>query len=126
MKCFFHGKKREIEGVSGSNALVSFAIPDIGISFKAPYNGNRHECEYASFLALLEFVELNPHLFKNRRIEVFGNDYKIISQINQKTRPSKALQPYLNMVAGYKRKIPFTLNWIPDNENLAQDSTWAS
>ena len=126
MKCFFHGRKRNIEGMSGSNGLVSFAIPDIGISFRAPYTGNRHECEYASFLALLEFVDLNPHLFKNRRLEIFGDDYKIISQINQKSRPSKALEPFLNMVVGYKRKIPFTLNWIPGSENLAQDGMAAS
>lgn len=126
MKCFFHGRKRNIEGISGSNGLVSFTIPDIGISFRAPYTGNRHECEYASFLALLEFVDLNPHLFKNRRLEIFGDDYKIISQINQKSRPSKSLEPFLNMVVGYKRKIPFTLNWIPDSENLAQDAMSAS
>ena len=121
MKCFFHGHKREFEGLSGFNGIVSFTIPDIGITFRAQYTGNRHECEYAGFLALLEFVELNPHLFKNKRIEIFGNDYKIISQINQKSRPSKSLEPYLNMAVVYKRKIPFTLNWIPDNENLAQD-----
>jgi hypothetical protein len=121
MKCFFYGRNLENESLSGHNGLVSFTIPEIGIVFKAPYTGNHHECEYASFLALLEFVELNPHLFKNKRIEIYGNDSKIISQINQKSRPSKALEPYLNMAVGYRRKIPFTLNWIPDNENLAQD-----
>ncbi len=122
MKCFFSGISRENENLMGHNGLVSFAIPDIGITFKAQYSGNRQECEYAGFLALLEFVELNPHLFKNRRIEVFGDDYKVISQVNQKTRPSKKLEPYLHTVMGYRRKIPFTLNWIPGNENLAQDS----
>jgi hypothetical protein len=121
MRCFFHGHNRSEDGKSGFNGLVSFAIPDIGITFRAQFNGNRDECEYASLLALLEFVELNPHLFRNRRIEIFGNDYKIINQVNHGTQPSHNLEPYMNMAVDYKNKIPFTLNWIPDNENLAQD-----
>ncbi len=121
MKCFYHGRKRDDNGLAGYNSLVTFAIPDIGITFRAQFNGTQDECEYASLLALLEFVELNPHLFKNKRIEVFGNDYKIISQVNKGLKAPKGLEPYLNMAVGYKRKIPFTLNWIPINENLAQD-----
>jgi hypothetical protein len=121
MRCFFHGHNRELEANSGFNCLVSFAIPDIGISFRAQFKGSHDECEYASLLALLEFVELNPHLFKNKRIEIFGNDYKIINQINRGTQATRGMEPYLNMAVGYKSKIPFTLNWIPVHENLAQD-----
>src|SRR3990172_5235276 len=121
MKCFFHGYSRENNAMSGHNCLVSFAIPDIGIVFRAQFTGNGEECEYSSLLALLEFVELNPHLFKNKRIEIYGNDYGIIDQINHGSHPPRELEPYLNMAVGYKHKIPFTLKWIPDNENLAQD-----
>jgi hypothetical protein len=121
MRCFFHGYNRGEDGMSGFNGLVSFAIPDIGITFRAQYNGSRDECEYASLLALLEFVDLNPHLFRNRRIEIFGNDYKIIDQVNHGTQPTRNLEPFMNMAVGYRHKIAFTLNWIPDNENLAQD-----
>jgi hypothetical protein len=121
MRCFFHGRNRDVDGVPGFNGLVSFAIPDIGITFRARYTGSHDECEYASLLALLEFVELNPHLFRNKRIEIYGNDYLVISQVNKGTRPSRNLEPYMNMAVGYRHKIPFTLNWIPDNENLAQD-----
>jgi hypothetical protein len=121
MRCFFHGRNRELEGTSGFNGVVSFAIPDIGITFRAQFKGSHDECEYASLLALLEFVELNPHLFRNKRIEIFGNDDQIINQVNQGSEPTRNLEPYLNMAVGYKHKIPFTLNWIPDNENLAQD-----
>ena len=121
MRCFFHGQNRRKEGVSGFNGLVSFAIPDIGISFRAQYNGGRVECGYASLLALLEFVELNQHLFRNKRIEIFGNDHKVVSQVNRGTKPSHELEPFMNMAVGYRQKIPFTLNWIPDSENIAQD-----
>jgi hypothetical protein len=121
MKCFFHGRNRESESLSGYTGVVSFIIPDIGITFRAQFNGDPHECEYASLLALLEFVELNPHLFKNKRIEIYGNDYNVVSQVNRGSEPPKELEPYLDVAVGYKKKIPFTLNWIPDNENLAQD-----
>jgi hypothetical protein len=125
MRCFFYGRKRQNEGISGFNGLVSFAIPDIGITFRAQYRGSRDECEYASLLALLEFVELNPHLFKNKRIEIFGNDNKVISQVNKEAQPSRSLEPYMSMAIGYRHKIPFSLNWIPDHENLAQDGLTA-
>ena len=121
MRCFFHGRNRGEDGASGFNGLVSFAIPDIGITFRAQYQGGRDECEYASLLALLEFVELNPHLFRNKRIEIYGNDNKVISQVNEGSQPTRDLEPYLNMAVGYRHKIPFTLIWIPDNENMAQD-----
>jgi len=35
--------------------LVTFAIPDIGVSFKAPYEAEDMTLEYASLLTLLEF-----------------------------------------------------------------------
>jgi len=121
MKCFFYGHNRDAEGSTGFNSLVSFAIPDVGITFRAQFKGGREECEYASLLALLEFIELNPHLFKNRRIEVFGNNSRIINQVNRGAHPPRNLEPYLNMAVDYKHKIPFTLTWIPDSENIAQD-----
>jgi hypothetical protein len=125
MKCFYQGRQRESEGISSDNSFVSFTIPDIGITFRAQFSGTKDECDYASLLALLEFVELNPHLFKNKRIEIFGDNFKVVSQVNQKIRPSKDLEPYLDMAVGYKRKIPFVLKWIPDSENPAQDGMTA-
>ena len=121
MKCFYQGRTRPSKTTDDSNGLVSFSIPDIGIIFRARFAGTQEECEYASLLALLEFVELNPHLFKNKRIEVFGNDNRIISQVNQKMKPPRKLEPYVDMAVEYKRKFPFTLRWIPDSENVAQD-----
>jgi len=122
MKCFYHGYKRGDNSLGGYQGIVSFAVPDIGITFRAQFNGSHDECEYASLLALLEFMELNPHLFKNKRIEIFGNDYKVISQVNKTSKTTKELEPYFNMAVGYRRKLIFTLHWIPREENLAQDS----
>lgn len=121
MKCFYRGHRREAEGMSGYTGFVSFAIPDLGINFRAQFSGNQDECDYASLLALLEFMELNPHLFKNRRIEIFGDNFKVVNQVNQLVHATKDLEPYMNMAVGYKKKIPFTLKWIPISENPAQD-----
>ncbi len=121
MRCFYQGRHRDEVESSGKGGFVSFTIPDIGITFRAQFDGTKDECEYASLLALLEFVELNPHLFKNKRIEIFGDNHKIISQVNQQFKAPKDLEQYFNMAVGYKKKIPFTLKWIPTNENPAQD-----
>jgi hypothetical protein len=121
MRCFFQGNRRDSDSITGENGYVSFAIPDYGISFRAQFSGTQDECEYASLLALLEFVELNPHLFKDKRIEIFGDNYRIISQINKQINIPKDLEQYCDMALGYKKKFPFTLRWIPDNENPAQD-----
>lgn len=122
MKCFYQGCQRDREGLVGGTGFVSFTIPDLGITFRAQFSGTKDECDYASLLALLEFVDLNPPLFKNRRIEIFGDNFKVVNQVNQKVLPSKELEPYLNMAVGYKRKIQFVLRWIPVSENPAQDS----
>ncbi len=121
MKCFYQGFRRQSADMTGHSGFVSFIIPDLGISFRAQFNGSKDECDYASLLALLEFMELNPHLFKNKRIEIFGDNFKVVNQVNQKVHPTKDLEPYMNMAVGYKKKIPFTLRWIPGSENPAQD-----
>ena len=69
MECFFHSFIRENKSESNHNAIISFTIPDIGVVFRAAFRGGDKEVEYAALLALLEFVETNPQLFKNRALE---------------------------------------------------------
>jgi hypothetical protein len=45
MRCYFRGKTREIKSGDGHNGYVSFTIPDMGITFRAQFNGNQNECE---------------------------------------------------------------------------------
>lgn len=122
MKCYFQGITREDENNSQFNGYVSFVIPELGIKFKGQYSGPQDECEYASLLALLEFIELNNHLFKDRRVEIFGNNFRVVSQVNSETSPNRELEPFCSLAQGYREKIPYTLNWIPSDENMAQDS----
>jgi hypothetical protein len=121
MKCFFKGVVRPNEENEQFNGFVSFTIPELGIDFRGQYKGDIEECEYASLLALLEFIELNNHLFKDRRIEVLGNNFDIISQVNAMEKPSNDLEPFCSLAQSYKKKFPYILNWIPTSENMAQD-----
>jgi hypothetical protein len=122
MKCYFQGFTREENNEAQFNGFVSFTIPEMGIKFRGQFSGSSDECEYASLLALLEFIELNAHLFKDRRIEIFGNSIEVVSQVNSEMSPTHDLEPFCAMAQGYKKKIPYTLNWIPSDENMAQDS----
>lgn len=121
MKCFFQGVVRPDEDDKQFNGFVSFVIPELGINFRGQYKGDSEECEYASLLALLEFIELNNHLFKDRRIEIFGNNFNIISQVNSVKKPANELEQFCSLAQSYKKKFPFILDWIPTNENMAQD-----
>lgn len=121
MKCFYKGAVRPHEDDKLFNGFVSFAIPELGINFRGQYKGDHEECEYASLLALLEFIELNNHLFKDRRIQIFGNNFNIISQVNSNEPPSNDLEPFCSLAQSYKKKFPYILDWIPIDENMAQD-----
>jgi ribonuclease HI len=119
MQCFFYGRIRDEE--KAHNGVVSFTIPDLGIVFRAQFKGGAQECEYASLLALLEFIEINPHLFKNKTVQIFGDSFLVVNQVNRQMFCDKRLEPYRNMALVYKEKIPYSLSWIPQNENPAQN-----
>jgi hypothetical protein len=120
VQCFFYGTIRDESKNEVSDGVVSFNIPDLGIVFRAQFKGNAHECEYASLLALLEFIEINPHLFGNKIVEIFGNSFVVVNQVNLQMFCDRKLEPYRNMALVYKKKIAYSLNWIPQNENPAQ------
>jgi len=122
MQCYFHGKvfdQRDI--LKKGNGIVSFSIPDVGIVFKAKYKGSTKECEYASLLALLEFIELNPQLFKNRGLEIYGDSLVVVHQVNMRMGCNGELESFRDLALNYKRKIHYTLNWIPQGDNPAQN-----
>ncbi len=125
MECYF--TSHSIESESGKhNALLSFTIPDLGIAFRAQFAGNDVECEYASLLSLLEFVEINPQLFKNKTVEIFGDSFEVINQVNKKMFCEKQFEPYRNMALLFKKKIPYNLAYVPTRENPAHNYVNAS
>jgi hypothetical protein len=120
MECYFSSHRINSES-DRHNALLSFTVPDLGIVFRAQFTGSEMECEYASLLSLLEFVEINPQLFKNKTVEIFGDNSEVVSQVNSRAICDKQLEPYRNMVLLFKKKIPYVLNYVPAKDNPAQN-----
>jgi hypothetical protein len=87
--------------------------------FKAQIRGNQPEVEYASLIALLEFIELNPGLFGNKKINIFGDSPTVVHQVNFNLDCTKELEPYRNLALQYRRKFSFTLGWVSRDENQA-------
>ncbi len=110
---------------SGSPAtprpLVTFAIPDIGVKFKAPYAAENMILEYASLLTLLEFIEINPRLFLNRSLELYSASAELVDQVNRRQVNTPALAPYLRKTLEYRARLKFSINWISPDDNPAHD-----
>jgi len=120
MECYFCARTREEDSGNGDKGVVSFFIPELGISFRAQFKGNLYECQYASLLSLLEFIELNPQLFRNKQVEIYGDSYIVVNQVNLRLSCTANLKPYRDMALMYKKKFSFSLNWVPGKDNPAQ------
>ena len=121
MECYFYSKTTGQREDGLLDALLSFSIPSVGITFRTKFKGSAHECEYAALLTLLEFVELNPQVFQDKTVEIYGDSFNVVNQINRKMYCAKDLEPFMNMALMFKKKFTYTLNWIPKRENPAQN-----
>ena len=120
MECYFYSQVQDKREDGLHAAVLSFSVPDAGIVFRTRFAGSPAECEYAALLTLLEFVELNPQVFRDRTIEIYGDSFTVVNQINEKMYCTKALQPFRNMALLFKNKFSYSINWIPQRENPAQ------
>lgn len=120
MQCFFSGEMLRSAPAPAKAGIVSFSIPDLEIVFRAQFKGSESECPYASLLALLEFVDLNPHLFKNKTLELYSDCEPVVRSVNnsQLDMPSD-LEAYRSMALTYRRKYPFLLSLVRAGNNPA-------
>jgi hypothetical protein len=100
--------------------LVTFAIPDIGVRFKAPYPAEDLTLEYASLLTLLEFIDINPGLFTNRALELFCHNADLVNQIKARRVDQPNLAPYLKKALEYRERLKYSINWVPPDDNPAR------
>jgi len=122
MKCFFYSHCLQNPSERGPG-VVSFVIPELNISFRAKYMGTDMECNYAALLSLLEFADINPQLFKEKILQIYGDNIALVNQVNRQLNCRRELEPLLSMALTYKKKIPYSLGWIPFTENPAIDPT---
>lgn len=121
MKCFISAKTLLPDKEKRQNGLISFAIPDLGVLLKARYFGSRYELEYKSLLALLRFIELNHKAFEGQKIVVLCSSSLLVYQLSENALCQKDLERHRNLALAYKKKLGFSLSWVPESENRAQN-----
>jgi hypothetical protein len=120
MKCYFSAKTDSTDKLKKEKVLVSFVIPDLGVLFRTHYRGEMDECNYLSLLKLLKFIESNPKIFSNQKIEILSHDPQIVYQVNGQAPCDSRLEKLNSLALLYKEKLKYSLNWIPLNENKAE------
>ncbi len=121
IKCFISAKTWEGDKEKKQNGLISFAIPDLGILFKTRYFGSYYELEYISLVALLRFIELNLKAFQNQKLNVLCSSPLLVYQMSENAVCQKEVAPHRNLALAYKKKLKFSLSWVPESENRAQN-----
>ncbi len=120
MKCYFYGTNLHEQKLVSKQGLISFAIPDYGVLFRAQYIGNRYECEYAAGIALIRFLQLNAEHFKNKAVTLMTDSPIVVYQVNNKLAAINSLQKFRDLFLYYKRKLNFELQWVPTKMNRAE------
>lgn len=119
MEVYFGSLKFPQSDVRPDN-LVTFCIPDIGVRFKAPHKADDEIIDYASLLTLLEFIDVNPQLFNNRSLELYCNNFDLVSQVNNCQTADQYIAPLIERAQKYRSRMKYSLNWVPRPDNPAE------
>jgi hypothetical protein len=119
--CFIAAKSNHQDKSIKQRGLVSFAIPDFGILFRTFCFGSHYELEYMSLLSLLRFIELNRSAFEKQKINIYSTNSLLVYQVNQNAFCEKELEKHKNLAVAYKNTLNFSLSWIPQSENRAEN-----
>lgn len=118
MECFFGSYRLPTEAEIDKSSIVIFTIPELGIKFKAPFDGvSDDHTDFASFLALLEFIDSNQKYFNSNTYQIFGNNLRIINQINEREIIPLEFTNLMEKTRNYRQKYRFSLEWVPANDN---------
>lgn len=102
---------------------MGFRIPQVGISFKAPFDAaDEDHSDLASLLTLLEFLDSNQKYFANRAYTIYGNNLKVVNFVNRKQRSPERFSRLLQKAESYRAKYRFSLEWIPASDNPVFDT----
>ena len=122
MECYFGSLSLPDDNQVGKNAVVMFAIPELGIRFKAPFEGlDLDHCDLASLLALLEFIDSNQKYFAKHTYQIYGNNQRVINQVNQREQPPPIFQELMERTSEYRAKYNYSLQWVPSRDNTVFD-----
>jgi len=123
MECYFGSYELPEPNALAKSAVVTFRIPEVGISFKAPFDGaDADHSDLASLLALLEFIDGNQKYFSNHTYLIYGNNLKVVNLVNRREAPPGRFAHLLEKTQTYRDKYRFSLEWIPTNDNPVFDT----
>ena len=111
--------RRPEADAAGKSKVVSFEIPTLGIGFKAPFEGDPEHTDFASLLALLEFVDLNRKLFSDKSLQIFGGNLRLVEDVNSGECSRREFAPFMEKALSYREKFGFSLDWTPSSSNPA-------
>jgi len=118
MECYFGSYELPHNNQLKKSAVVIFSIPELGIKFKAPFDGvDKDHTDYASLLSLLEFIDSNQKYFSNHTYQIYGNNLDIINQVNHREQTPLKFTPLLEKALNYRKKYHFSIEWIATKSN---------
>jgi hypothetical protein len=121
IKCYFSAKTPERDKLKKQSGLICFAIPGVGVVYKTKSFGSQYELEYISFLSLLRFIEVNRKAFENQKINIMCSSPLLVYQMNENSGCLSELRQYRHLALVYKQRLNFSLSWVPEAENRAQN-----
>lgn len=120
MECYFGSISLPQKNEINKTDIVAFAIPELGIDFKAPFNATDSDhSDFASLLALLEFIDNNQQYFKNSAYQIFGNNLKVVNQVNEREDIDMKYITLMEKASDYRKKYRFSIEWVPSDNNPA-------
>lgn len=122
MDCYFGSFELPEDNDTGKNTIVAFHIPDIGIRFKAPFESVNHDhSDFASLLALLEFIDSNQKYFSRHTYQIYGNNLRVVNLVNGREKVPVIYKPLIEKAEKFREKYRFSLEWVPSWDNTVFD-----
>lgn len=122
MRCYFWGTNNRKDRDERGRGVISFAIPDWGVQFRAAQPGNATECEYAALLALLRFIESNNTPFEGVGLQIYSDAAAVVYQVNRNSEvPPEQVRQWA-LARRVRSHRPFDLGWVPRDQNRAFDN----
>ena len=119
MKCYFFGSNLTAEKSTRRHGVISFAIPDYGVLFRAQHEGDHYECEYGALLALVRFLQVNRQHFRGKQLTLLTDSAVVVYQGTRRIAASGKLARLRDLLLFYQRKLGFKLEWLPSRMNRA-------
>ena len=119
MRCYTWGTNNSENRDQPGNGILSFAIPDLGVQYRAAHVGTASECEYLAIMALLNFVNDNPKIFTRQKVEIYTDAVLPVYQVNRKAPVPASVERYCKAIQRLRLQSQLTVGWVPKEQNLA-------